>query len=658
VQAQPAASLDIQRFIPTAGHHGFITVDDATMLERLRPGFDLYLSYAHRPLQQSDEALRRTSGVVDGIISGHLRAGFAFSSWAEVDVAIPFIQGILKGQSFDEETLDPEVGAFSAGDLVLSGKFRLIPEKKAIGVAVIPFVTFPTGNVALFTTNGVPTFGVKAAFSRRWKVFHWAAHVGYRFKPNGVVISGAVPADDEIVYAGGVGLTPIYKWLDINVELIGAVIVGESRTDIPNYRGLAMALSPLEVLGNVRLTMPFGLDITVGGGVGLTGGIGTPAFRLLAGLSWSSRSDRDGDGVAGKADRCPYIAEDHDGFQDGDGCPEPDNDMDGFLDGDDQCPSAAEDMDGYLDDDGCPDEDNDGDGILDVDDRCPDEPEDLDGHRDRDGCPELDNDYDGINDSDDSCPMVKEDMDGFQDEDGCPEEDNDGDGVDDVDDYCPNQVGGGGPSGCPDDVKAVLRGDKIVILEKIHFRSDSAVIVKESNPVLEAVRDRVLENPQLLKIRVEGHTDERAETGYNLKLSQERAEAIVEYLVRAGVEASRLDAVGYGESRTLASSSTAEGRAKNRRVEFSVIQVALPEPEPAAEPEFPPWESSAEPEPQAEPEPAAEPEPQAEPEPAAEPEPQAEPEPAAEPEPQAEPEPAAEPEPQAEPEPAETPTQE
>ena len=57
--AQPEASLDIQRFIPTAGYHGFITVDDAAMLERLRPGFDLYLSYAHRPLQTSDGALRR-----------------------------------------------------------------------------------------------------------------------------------------------------------------------------------------------------------------------------------------------------------------------------------------------------------------------------------------------------------------------------------------------------------------------------------------------------------------------------------------------------------------------------------------------------------------------------------------------------------------------
>tara|TARA_Y100001968_G_scaffold183543_1_gene168117 strand:- start:1208 stop:2059 length:852 start_codon:yes stop_codon:yes gene_type:complete len=230
-------------------------------------------------------------------------------------------------------------------------------------------------------------------------------------------------------------------------------------------------------------------------------------------------------------------------------------------------------MDGVEDDDGCPDLDNDGDGIEDQDDRCPDEAEDLDGHRDRDGCPELDNDYDGIEDSSDACPLSKEDKDGFEDHDGCPEEDNDGDGIADLDDYCPDAVGGGGPTGCPDDIKAVVRGDKIVILEKIHFKSDRAVIVGGSLEVLDAVRDRLIENPQLLKIRVEGHTDERADASYNLRLSQQRAEAVVAHLVKEGVAASRLEAVGYGESRRLSEQSTQEGRAMNRRVEFSIIQV-------------------------------------------------------------------------------------
>lgn len=82
-------------------------------------------------------------------------------------------------------------------------------------------------------------------------------------------------------------------------------------------------------------------------------------------------SDGDGDGVLDGADACPTQPEDLDGFEDGDGCPDPDNDADGVPDTADQCPTDAEDLDGHADFDGCPDPDNDGDGIADVEDPCP-----------------------------------------------------------------------------------------------------------------------------------------------------------------------------------------------------------------------------------------------------------------------------------------------
>jgi outer membrane protein OmpA-like peptidoglycan-associated protein len=82
--------------------------------------------------------------------------------------------------------------------------------------------------------------------------------------------------------------------------------------------------------------------------------------------------DRDGDGILDDVDRCPRVAEDKDGFEDEDGCPDPDNDQDGIPDAADKCPNEAEDKDGFEDDDGCPDPDNDHDGILDAADRCPD----------------------------------------------------------------------------------------------------------------------------------------------------------------------------------------------------------------------------------------------------------------------------------------------
>ncbi|MEO8706744.1 MAG: outer membrane beta-barrel protein, partial [Kofleriaceae bacterium] len=102
--------------------------------------------------------------------------------------------------------------------------------------------------------------------------------------------------------------------------------------------------------------------------------------------------DPDKDGIRGDADKCPNEAEDKDGFEDENGCPDPDNDADGVADLTDKCPMQPEDKDGFEDDNGCPDPDNDNDGILDAADKCPLEAEDKDGFQDEDGCPDPDND--------------------------------------------------------------------------------------------------------------------------------------------------------------------------------------------------------------------------------------------------------------------------
>ncbi len=98
--------------------------------------------------------------------------------------------------------------------------------------------------------------------------------------------------------------------------------------------------------------------------------------------------DRDQDGIPDASDKCPTAAEDFDGFEDTDGCPDVDNDGDGILDVKDQCPNRAEDFDGFEDEDGCPEVDNDGDGILDADDKCPNAPETFNKYEDTDGCPD------------------------------------------------------------------------------------------------------------------------------------------------------------------------------------------------------------------------------------------------------------------------------
>jgi len=255
--------------------------------------------------------------------------------------------------------------------------------------------------------------------------------------------------------------------------------------------------------------------------------------------------DQDGDGINDDVDKCPTEAEDKDGFQDDDGCPDPDNDADGVPDASDKCPTEAEDKDGFQDDDGCPDPDNDADGIPDAADKCPTEAEDKDGFQDDDGCPDPDNDGDGVLDANDKCPDQQETKNGYQDEDGCP-----------------------------DDVpKAIAKFTGTI--KGINFKTGSAELLKTSNATLDAAV-KVLKDYPDLKLEIQGHTDNApmgkgSQFADNMALSQARADSVKAYFVGKGVDESRVTAKGYGDTVPVADNKTAAGKAKNRRVEFKLV---------------------------------------------------------------------------------------
>jgi outer membrane protein OmpA-like peptidoglycan-associated protein len=280
--------------------------------------------------------------------------------------------------------------------------------------------------------------------------------------------------------------------------------------------------------------------------------------------------DRDGDGVLDPSDRCIDQPEDLDAFQDEDGCPELDNDNDGILDTADKCPNEA----GPMQNLGCPIIDKDGDGLNDNVDKCPNEPEDKDQFQDEDGCPDLDNDSDGLPDDKDKCPNEPEDKDGFQDDDGCPELDNDGDGVPDDKDDCPADPGPADNKGCPRKYSLVsVTKDRIEIKKQIKFASGSAKIVgAESEKILDEVALALKDNAQIKKVRIEGHTDSVGDDAKNLKLSQNRANSVMAALLKRGIDPSRMEAVGFGETKPIASNSTAAGKAENRRTEFNIVE--------------------------------------------------------------------------------------
>ncbi|MBN1306742.1 MAG: OmpA family protein [Chitinispirillaceae bacterium] len=303
-------------------------------------------------------------------------------------------------------------------------------------------------------------------------------------------------------------------------------------------------------------------------------------MELAAGLNvnWGMSADQDKDGIPDRNDQCRSEPEDKDGFEDGDGCPDYDNDGDGIFDTLDQCPVEPEDKDGFEDEDGCPDYDNDGDGVADTLDKCPMEPEDRDNFADEDGCPDPDNDNDKILDTDDKCPNNAEDIDGFEDEDGCPDYDNDRDGIADSVDNCKSEPevfnGYKDEDGCPDSLIRPSDKDAKALdtkLRAINFKTNSAELTSSSFAALDYVVD-FLKKYETLRYEIQGHTDNTGSDEYNLVLSAARAGTVRVYLLSKGVPEERIIAIGYGESAPIADNTTAKGRAKNRRVEFRIIE--------------------------------------------------------------------------------------
>lgn len=254
--------------------------------------------------------------------------------------------------------------------------------------------------------------------------------------------------------------------------------------------------------------------------------------------------DTDGDGIYDKDDACPEVA----GLAEFNGCP--DSDGDGIEDSKDTCPNEA----GLAEFDGCPD--SDGDGVPDNKDKCPNTP----GLKSLDGCPDADGD--GIADGDDNCPNEA----GPVANGGCPWPDSDGDGILDKDDQCPNETGTVANNGCPElpeAVKKALRDYAKTIL----FKTGKTEIKFESAEILGNIAE-ILKEYDRATFYIDGHTDSVGSEELNQKLSEGRAQSVIDWLAEHGIDKSRLTSRGFGESQPLMTNDTRDGRERNRRVEI------------------------------------------------------------------------------------------
>jgi outer membrane protein OmpA-like peptidoglycan-associated protein len=565
-------TFGLQLFRPSVDSKGYFTVNASQLLGHLDFSIGLVGTYAHDVLELHAPA---ADFRVSDLITAQLQGALGLFKWAEIGVSLPV--HILFGSRGPGE--DHTFSAQNVGDLGIHGKVRLLnTSKHPLGLAILTSLYLPTGPSRNLLGEGNvslrPELILDKEFGRERR-FRMALNVGamVRFDRNtftDFATGKSRTVGTQLTYGLGISGAVVPQKLELLLELYGYADV----------TGSANAY-PLEWLAGGKVYLASKSYLQFGAGTGIIPDqTGSPEVRAFVGFLFEpSIGDRDGDGIKDDVDKCPDEPEDFDDFEDEDGCPDPDNDKDGILDKDDKCPNEPETKNGFEDDDGCPDTidlDRDGDGIPDRLDKCPDEPEDKDGFEDDDGCPDPDNDKDGILDVDDLCPNDPEDKDGFEDQDGCPDPDNDKDRILDKDDKCPNEPetynGFQDDDGCPDKGPVIVHHGHLQIFKKIYFETAKAVILPISFPILDAVAGTLKGNPQIKLIEVQGHADERGDDDYNMRLTEDRAQAVKAYMIEHGVEVERLTAHGYGETQPVCRQHGPACWSRNRRVEFVILR--------------------------------------------------------------------------------------
>ncbi|MFP2902783.1 OmpA family protein, partial [Corallococcus sp. 4LFB] len=556
-QASVSQAIDVQQYKPGPGAYDVLGLNSARVAPHLTWNVGASLNYAHQPLNFFDPREETfVYRIVQQQVSLDLMGAVSLFDRLEVGLVLPLTVTGSQSASAVSEQFANGVGTAGLGDLRVVPKLALL-SKGALNLAVLAPFTLPTGGADHFLGADGPTFQPRVAGEWATPSLRLLANVGVNLRKAQDLRN--LHVGNELAFGVGAEVA-LTQALSAQGTLVGAV--GLSESDKEEF--------PLELLGAVKYRFAQGFAAHVGAGPGLTRGYGTPAFRVLAGLAYTP-GGAPAPVAAARAPACAQGPEDFDGFQDDDGCLDPDDDNDGIPDVSDTCPTEPETVNGERDEDGCPDTvpeakpatderrapaaltlppapvDTDGDGLPDPEDRCPTAAEDTDGFEDEDGCPDPDNDKDGIADAADACPLEAEIINGVKDDDGCPDK---------------------GES------KVRLEGSRIVILDKVYFATGKDVILPKSFPLLSQVAAVLRTHPELERVRVEGHTDSQGDDAKNLDLSQRRANTVRDWLVKAGIAAERLEAVGSGETKPVDTNDTAKGRENNRRVEFNIVKTA------------------------------------------------------------------------------------
>ncbi len=535
----------INRFDPAERGSDWFVLESLDLRGEARPAVGVVGDWGSKPLVLYSADGTQEKRLIADQVFVHLGVGIVLVDHLRLSANLPWAlhqggeQAIVDGAVYNA----PSGGAI--GDLRMGADLRLVgsfgdPFTAAFGVQF----HIPTGSQSDYTSDGEVRVAPRLLGAGDIGPFAYAIKVGLQYRAITDSFADS-PMGSECVAGGAAGFRAADRKLLVGAELYGSTVIASEDAI------LKRKTSPLELLFGLHYTLASDFRIGAGIGPGLTRGLGTPQMRLAASLEWmpaivpppSRPSDRDHDGIPDGEDACPDTRGPKTDDPKTNGCPPapPDRDNDGVFDPNDACPDTP----GVKTDDpktnGCPPAppDRDNDGISDPDDACPDAPGVKTDDPKTNGCPPLpaDRDKDGIVDTEDACPDAA----------GPKNED-------------PKK------NGCPE---ARIEAGQIKIIEQVKFRTGSVQILSESNSILTAVAQILRDNPEI-KVRIEGHTDNRGSAAMNMGLSSRRAASVVSWLVKNGVDKSRLTSKGYGLTRPLESNATDDGRQNNRRVEFHI----------------------------------------------------------------------------------------
>jgi OmpA-OmpF porin, OOP family len=550
----------------------------------LAPNAYLLFDYAHRPIR-----LASAEDVAIVSSQGFLRLDASLALWERLLVSVDVPLSVV--QSGDDPaiagTTFTALEAPRAGDVRIGLRGRLFGDDGGpfqLGLGGYFFA--PSGSSEQYTGEGA----VRGAFHALVGGRLGSPSVGFVYNATAGAELRASDRPHAITYGAGAALLLADDLVQIGPEVYAVTPLGG---DLP-LSSVPVTTAPAgtnaELLGSVKLRFLGGLTVGAAVGPGLGSAVGTPTFRAIGMIGWTPlpparveddgdevalNLDRDDDGIPDAIDACPEVPGEPSADPTKDGCPPSDRDGDGVPDGDDACPTTPGLPSDDLTKNGCP-PDSDGDGFHDGIDACPDVAGGPSADPKLRGCP-GDLDGDGIPDAEDRCPKAA----GERNEDparhGCPA-DPDGDGILWAADACPNDRGDPDPdpkkNGCPKFVR-VDEGE-ILISKSIEFSTygDSLgeSVTPDSEEVLREVAEAIKARPEIVRVEVQGHTDDSGDEPYNLDLSQRRAESVRKWLIeKGGVPADKLVAKGYGFSRPIADNRVRTGRQKNRRVQFVIL---------------------------------------------------------------------------------------